>query len=156
EFVARNTVGFDELATHLESHSPEWAAAVTGVDAERIVALARRYAATKPAMIVLGGSSMHKSSNGWQAARAIGCIPALTGNVGIPGSGFGPRHASAAHGQGLNNDLVALDRRPPGRDIPNQMARVTEALREHDVRVLLLLGTDMLSSYAGAGSLAEG
>ena len=47
-------------------------------------------------MIVLGGSSMHKGSNGWQAARAIGCLPALTGNVGIPGGGFGPRHGARA------------------------------------------------------------
>jgi anaerobic selenocysteine-containing dehydrogenase len=156
EFVARNTVGFDALAKHLEEHSPHWAAEVTGIAAERIVALARRYATTKPAMLVLGGSSMHKSSNGWQGARAIGCLPALTGNVGVPGGGFGPRHGSAAHGQGLNNDLVALDRRPPGRYIPNQMPRITEALLDGDVCVLLLFGTDMLSSYADAGRLAEG
>ena len=49
-------------------------------------------------MIVLGGSSMHKGDNGWQAGQAIGCLPALTGNVGIPGGGFGPRHGSAAPG----------------------------------------------------------
>src|SRR3990172_1208786 len=30
-FVARHTVGFDALAAHLEKHTPEWAAAVTGV-----------------------------------------------------------------------------------------------------------------------------
>ena len=36
-------------------------------------------------MIVLGGSSMHKGANGWHAARAIGCLPALTGNLGIRG-----------------------------------------------------------------------
>ena len=41
---------------------------------------------TKPAMIVLGGSSMHKGANGWQASRAIACLPALTGNLGIPGA----------------------------------------------------------------------
>jgi anaerobic selenocysteine-containing dehydrogenase len=155
-FVARNTVGFDAFATHLEAHSPQWAAGVTGIAAERIVALAWRYAATKPAMLVLGGSSMHKSSNGWQGARAIGCLPAITGNVGVPGGGFGPRHGGTTLGQALNNDLLALERRPPGRYIPNQMPRITQALRAGDVRVLLLLGTDMLSSYADANGLAEG
>ena len=103
-FVARHTVGFDQLAAHLQAYhagmgrrrSPAFAA-------ERIVALARRYAGTRPAMIVLGGSSMHKGANGWQAGRAIACLPALTGNVGIPGGGFGPRHGSAAHGRGLGN-----------------------------------------------------
>ena len=125
EFVARNTVGFDALAVHVEKYSPAWAAGVTGIAAERIVAFARRYAATKPAMLVLGDSSMHKGSNGWQGARAIGCLPALTGNLGVPGGGFGPRHGAIVHGQGLNNDMVALDRRAPGRYIPNQMPLLT-------------------------------
>ncbi len=156
DFVARNTVGFDALAAHVKAYTPEWTAGATGLAPERIAALAREYAATKPAMIVLGGSSMHKGANGWLAARAISCLPALTGNVGIPGAGFGPRHGATAHGQALNNDLLAHHRRPPGRYIPSQMTRVTEALRDAEVRVLLLFGTNMLSSYADADSLAAG
>jgi anaerobic selenocysteine-containing dehydrogenase len=156
EFIARHTVGFDALAEHVAAYPPEWAAAATGIAPERIRDLARRYAATKPAMVVLGGSSMHKGSNGWHASRAIACLPALTGNVGVPGGGFGPRHGSASHGQALNNDLLALDRRPSGRYGPSQMPRVTQALTDGDVRVLVLFGTDMLSSYADAGSVAEG
>jgi len=155
EFVARHTVGFDRLAAHVREHTPEWAAAVTGIPLERIRALARRYATTRPAMILLGGSSMHKGANGWQGGRAVACLPALTGNLGVPGGGLGPRHGSAAHGQALAS-VVALDRRPPGDYVPNQMARVTEALLERRVRALLLLGTDMLSSFADAGRVAEG
>ncbi|MEX2147984.1 MAG: molybdopterin-dependent oxidoreductase, partial [Candidatus Rokuibacteriota bacterium] len=155
-FVARHTVGFDALAAHVRAFSPAWAAAVTGLAAERIVALARRYAITKPAMIVLGGSSMHKGAHGWQGARAVACLPALTGNLGIPGGGLGPRHGGATHGQGLNHDMLAIDRRPPGRYIVNQMPRITEALRDGVVRALLLLGTDMLSSYADAGAVEAG
>ena len=127
DFVARHTVGFAELAAHVKAYPPERAAEATGVPAERIVALARRYAAAKPAMIVLGGSSMHKGPSGWQAGRAIACLPALTGNLGIAGGGLGPRHGSAAHGQALN-DVTACDRRPPGRYLPSQMPRVGEAL----------------------------
>ena len=66
---------------------------------------------------------MHKGANGWQGARAIGCLPALTGNVGIPGGGFGPRHGGATHGQELNEHHGADERRPPGATIPNQMPR---------------------------------
>ena len=155
EFVARRTVGFDRLAAHVREHTPEWAAAVTGIPLERIRALARRYATTRPAMILLGGSSMHKGANGWQGGRAVACLPALTGNLGVPGGGLGPRHGSASHGQALAS-VVALDRRPPGDYVPNQMARVTEALLERRVRALLLLGTDMLSSFADAGRVSEG
>ena len=80
-FVARHTVGFDSLAAHLAGHDVAWASAATGLDRERIAALARRYAATKPAMILLGGSSMHKGAEGWQGARAVACLPALTGGA---------------------------------------------------------------------------
>ena len=156
EFVAQHTTGFSELATHVAAHAPEWAASVTGISADRIVTLARRYATTKPAMIVLGGSSMFKGSHGWQAGRAIGCLPALTGNLGISGGGFGPRHAASAHGQKLNESIVALERRPPGDDIPSQMPRVTEAMLDRRLRVMLLFGTNMLSSYADAEAVAAG
>src|SRR2546427_6669 len=106
-------------------------------------------------MIVLGGSSMHKGANGWTGGRAIGCLPALTGTLGIPGGGSGPRHGSAVPGQGLAS-IVAEDRRPPGRYVPNQMVRITEALLDGRVRAMLLFGTDMLSSYADARRVAEG
>ena len=154
-FVAAHTVGFDALRAHLEVHGPEWAAPITGVPAGRIAELARRYATTSPAMIVLGGSSMHKGAHGWQGARAIGCLPALTGNLGIPGGGFGPRHGAATHGQALAS-IVAEDRRPPGAYIPSQMPRITEALGDGRLRVLLLFGTDMLSSYADTERVAAG
>jgi anaerobic selenocysteine-containing dehydrogenase len=155
EYVARHTRGFEALAAHVKAFTPAWAAERTGLPAERIAALARRYAATRPAMIVLGGSSMHKGANAWQAGRAIACLPALTGNLGVPGGGFGPRHGAAAHGRGLA-DITAAERRPPGDYIPSQMPRVTEALREGRVKVLLLPGTNMLSSFADTGQVAAG
>jgi anaerobic selenocysteine-containing dehydrogenase len=155
-FVASHTVGFDQLAQHVKAHTPEWAASVTGIAAERIVSLARRYAATKPAMILVGGSSMHKGANGWQGGRAVGCLPALTGNFSLAGGGLGPRHGASTHGQALNTDILANERRPPGEDIPNQMPRVTEAMLDRRLRVMLLLGTNMLSSFADSGAVAAG
>jgi anaerobic selenocysteine-containing dehydrogenase len=150
-FVAQHTVGFDELAAHVREHTPAWAEAITGVPADRIAALARRYARTRPAMIVIGGSSMYKGTAGWQASRAVSCLPPLTGNLGIPGAGFGPRHGTGTH----FTNITAEDRRPPGRYVPNQMSRMTEALSDGTVRVLMLGGTDMLSSFADSGRLAD-
>jgi len=154
-FVAQHTVGFEALQTHVQAYGPDWAAGITGIPAERIVALARRYATARPAMIVLGGSSMHKGANSWQAGRAIACLPALTGNLGIPGGGFGPRHGSSSHGQALAN-IAADDRRPSGDYIPSQMPRMAEAFLAGRLQVLLLFGTNFLSSFADSNALAAG
>lgn len=154
-FIAQHTVGFEALAAHVQSATPAWAAEITGIPAEAIVALARRYASTRPAMIVIGGSSMHKGFNNWQAARAIACLPGLTGNLGIPGAGFGPRHGSSSHGQGLAN-IAADERRPAGNYIPSQMPRMTAAFQDGQIDVLLLFGANLLSSFADANAMAAG
>ncbi len=154
-FVREHTVGFEQLVEHVRPCTPQWAAGITGIEAERIADLARRYARSRPAMIVLGGSSMHKGANGWQASRAIACLPGLTGNVGIPGGGFGPRHGSGAHGRGLSS-IVEPQRRKHPQAIPNQMSAVTAALRDGQIETLLLMGTNMLSSFADAEEVAQG
>jgi anaerobic selenocysteine-containing dehydrogenase len=155
DFVAQHTVGFEELAAHVKTYTPRWAANITGIPVAQIVALARRYAATRPSMILVGGSSMHKGANGWQGGRAVACLPALTGHLGIPGGGLGPRHGSTSHGQALTSIVPSTDR-PPGTYIPNQMSRMLEALIDGRVRTMLLFGTDMLSSFADAERLAAG
>lgn len=154
-FVREHTVGFEQLVEHVRPYTPQWAAGITGIEAERIADLARRYARSRPAMIVLGGSSMHKGANGWQASRAIACLPGLTGNVGIPGGGFGPRHGSGAHGRGLSS-IVEPQRRKHPQAIPNQMSAVAAALRDGQIETLLLMGTNMLSSFADAEEVAHG
>ena len=154
-FVASHTVGFEALAEHLKKQDPGWAAAATGLPPDRIAGLARRYAATRPAMILLGGSSMHKSAAGWQGARAVSCLPALTGNLGIPGAGMGPRHAAQSQGQGLAS-IAALERRSPEDRLPAQMSQITQSLEDGRLRVLLLFGTDMVSSFAESGRVEAG
>ena len=94
DFVEHHTVGFEALAAHLRDYPVTWAARVTGLAPERITALARRYATTRPAMILLGGSSMHKGMNGWQGGRAVACLPALTGNLGSRAAGWVPGMAA--------------------------------------------------------------
>ena len=96
---------------------------------------------------------MHKGANGWHTARAISCLPALTGDLVLPGGGLGPRHG--AQSAGLRS-LSAPERRLPGSYIPNQMPDITEALSSGRLKILLLLGTNMLSSFADAGHVANG
>jgi anaerobic selenocysteine-containing dehydrogenase len=152
EFIARHTVGFDAYAASLAPYSPAWAAAHSGLSADAIARLARLYATTTPAMIVVGGSSMFKHRHGWQPGRAIATLPALTGQLGIPGGGLGPRHRSFPTGDGFA-DLAAADRRPPGAYVPSHMPSMLTLIEDGGLDVLLLLGTDLLSSFADAGRL---
>ena len=73
--------------------TPQWAAAITGIPADRMVQLAREIGTAKPAYIAQGwGPQRH--ANGEQSARAICMLPILTGNVGIQGGNSGGREAS--------------------------------------------------------------
>jgi len=152
-FIGSHTTGFDELSKHVRPFTPAWGAEETGLEASQIISFARAYASTRPAMILLGGSSMHKGANSWHAARAISCLPGLTGDFGLPRGGLGPRHGAQSAGF---RSLAAPERRPPGNYIPNQMPDITEALSSGRLKVLLLLGTNMLSSFADAGWVADG
>ena len=126
--------------------------------AAAIRALARRYAATKKSMILIGGSSMHKSANGWQAGRAITCLPALTGALGQPGAGLGPRHAAQSTGMGMGH-LDGGERRPAtpsGRPyMISEMSSILDDLDAGRIKVLLLLGTNMISSFADASRVSR-
>ncbi len=151
-FIEGHTVGFDQYAAHLRDHTPEWAAGPTGLAADRIRHLARLYATRRPAMIVVGGSSMYKHRHGWQPGRAIATLPALTGQAGIPGGGLGPRHRAFPHGDGYA-DLAAADQRPPGNYVPSHMGAMARCMADGRLDVLLLLGTNLLSSFADAGAI---
>src|SRR5579859_574556 len=139
-FLAAHAVGADELADSVRSATPAWAEAITGISAAEIVDLARLYATNRPAMIVLGGSSMFKQRNGWQASRAISCLPAVTGQVGIPGGGIGPRHAATVRGEDYAS-IAAAESRPPGPYVPSHMPAMVAALQNGEVDVLLLPGS---------------
>lgn len=154
-FVANHTVGFEALSQHVRAFDPDWASRETGIGAERIVEFARAYATTRPAAIVLGGSSIHKGANAWHAARAISCLPALAGLYGVPGGGLGERHGAMAHGAGFAS-IAAADKRRPGAYIPNQMSDIAAALSDGRVKALLLFGSNVLSSFPDTDRMAAG
>ena len=155
DFIDAHTLGFEQLASHVRQFDAGWASTHTGLDAEIIVSLAREYAATHRAMIVMGGSSMHKGANGWHGARAIACLPALTGKLGIPGGGLGERHGGTAHGFGLK-DLSPIGASACTAIIPDQMSAMLDAFEAGKISTLMLNGTNMGSSFAETHRLERG
>lgn len=112
EFLATYTVGWDE-ATMPESaqgknlsykdyimgtgydeveKTPEWAAPITQIPADRIRELARDLEKAKAPFVCQGwGSQRH--TNGEDTTRAICMVPIALGQIGLPGTNTGQREA---------------------------------------------------------------
>jgi thiosulfate reductase/polysulfide reductase chain A len=92
EFVARWTVGFEELARSIGQYTPEWAAGITGIDAATIDRIAREFAAAGHDAMAHPGWRTSNFVNSFQAERSIAILNALVGNWGntlIPVGGEG-------------------------------------------------------------------
>src|SRR6266852_6462839 len=92
-FLDRYTVGFEKFCPYLSGErdvqpkDAAWAEKITGIAADRIVALAREMAATR-AMVSIGWS-LQRSHHGEQPFWALITLAAMLGRIGLPGGGFG-------------------------------------------------------------------
>jgi len=84
DFVTQWTIGFEELAEHVEKFTPEWAQDITKLRASDICEVARTYATTRPALI-RAGNGLDQYPNVIQTVRAIGILCAITGNLDVEG-----------------------------------------------------------------------
>jgi anaerobic selenocysteine-containing dehydrogenase len=131
EYIQRATLGFGALAHHVKQYDPERVARITGLAAEDVVALARRYGATRAAFIRVGiGLSRH--DNGGMTCRTLACLPALTGAYAHPAGG-----ALLSSGGAFGLRSAALERadlmpEPAPRSI--NMIQLGRALTDPDLR----------------------
>ncbi|HEX9370775.1 MAG TPA: molybdopterin-dependent oxidoreductase, partial [Roseiflexaceae bacterium] len=86
-WLEAHALGWRELRERAMQYPPERVAQITGVPAATIVALARRYAATKPALLKTA-DGVQRHGNGGQTIRAICCLPAIVGQIGVRGGGL--------------------------------------------------------------------
>ncbi|MBP1765305.1 MAG: anaerobic dehydrogenase, typically selenocysteine-containing [Firmicutes bacterium] len=84
EFVTKYCFGFERLAEHVRTFTPEWAAPITRIPAETIRITARSYANSKPACLQWG-NGVDTSINGFQTGRALLILMSITGNIDQPG-----------------------------------------------------------------------
>jgi len=86
EYLAQYCDAPRELEDHLQTRSPQWAAAITGLAPGEIIDFARRYGQTKRSFLRLG-YGFTRSRNGAANMHAVSCLPALTGAWRYPGGG---------------------------------------------------------------------
>ena len=72
--------------------TPEWAAKITGIPAERIKSLAEEIGTTHPLYVNQGWGPQRRSNGEW-AAWSIMALPCLVGQIGLPGTNNGTREA---------------------------------------------------------------
>jgi len=167
-FVGKWTFGFDRLAAHVRPFTPEWAEPITWVPADTIRAAARLFATTKPATLEWGCAIEHTPSS-IQTARAISILPALTGNIDIPGGWvFGTPAAAPVPSLEENLSPAARSKRlgsqefrllgqanvQPSAHIP----AVFKAMRTgepYPIRAFLVFGNNPLLTYASSKVVFE-
>ena len=76
----------EELEAHLATRTPQWAAAITGLQVAEIEALAGQYAATERAFIRLG-FGLSRSRNGATNMHAVSCLATVAGKWKTRGGG---------------------------------------------------------------------
>ena len=85
-YLAANAIGWNEIEPLIEQVTLDWASEVTGVATGDIIAAARLYG-SGPSLLWLG-QGLQRQALGGNIFRAVGLLPAASGNIGKPGAGF--------------------------------------------------------------------
>ncbi|MGW4091485.1 molybdopterin-dependent oxidoreductase [Nocardia sp. NPDC004750] len=132
-FLREYTVGYERFAAYLRGavdgvvKDPEWAAAITGVGAERIRMLAREMAAARTLVTV--SWSLQRARHGEQPLWAGVVLAAMLGQIGLPGGGFGHGYGSAAGvGEPARGPVPRLPQGRNGVDAFIPVARIADML----------------------------
>jgi len=135
DFIRGNVQGFEDLeAEILPAYSPERVASLTGLGADVVVALARRFGTARAPFIRLG-HGLSRYANGAMTVRTIVCLPAASGAWARPGGGCLSSTSSAQAfdlGEVTREDLL-----PRATRVVN-MNRLGHALTELDPPVMSL------------------
>jgi anaerobic selenocysteine-containing dehydrogenase len=85
-FLAEHAIGWAELEPIIVQCSPDWAAPTTGIPVGKIEEAATIYG-NGPSLLWLG-QGLQRQPTGGNVFRAVGLLPAATGNFAKPGAGF--------------------------------------------------------------------
>jgi trimethylamine-N-oxide reductase (cytochrome c) len=93
DFIAKYTDGFDKFVPYLLGKidgipkTPQWAAKITEVPAQKIKELADLFVSHKT--LIAGNWAMQRAHHGEQVQWGIVTLASMIGQVGLPGGGFG-------------------------------------------------------------------
>lgn len=133
-FLDRYTVGFDRFRRYLGGErdgQPKdacWAEKITGIAANRIVALAREMATARTTVNI--GWSLQRAHHGEQPFWALVTLAAMLGQIGLPGGGFscgyGPSNLMGSSGLLYSGPTLPQGPNPIKEFIP--VARIADMM----------------------------
>ena len=145
DYVAKHTLGFDQLQEKVRDYPPERAAQWTGITAQDIRKLAREYATVRPSVIRLN-YGVQRSEGGGMATRAIAMLPCIIGSWKEVGGGL---QMSTSGAFGLNKDaLTRPDLKPEGLEHAPRSVNMVElgkalnALSDPPVKALFVYNSN--------------
>lgn len=150
-FVDNNSFGFEEYKEFVKTFTPEMAIKECEITRDEFELLVKIYSENQPLCLNLTRGALGKHWNGVQMVRAILCLSALSGNVGIKGGGviWGERVV-------YNNNLLKTESRPTDIKYPeNNFNSINAALENKTVNSLLVIGGNPLSQWPNINHLRE-
>jgi anaerobic selenocysteine-containing dehydrogenase len=114
DYIEQFTLGVDSLRARAAEWTLERTSEITGIEPQRIAALAAAYGAAKAAFLRIN-YGLQRHAGGGMAVRTIACLPALTGHWRSAGGGVS---LSTSGAFAFNKDaLQRPDLGPPARTI---------------------------------------
>lgn len=146
EYLAAHSNGVDDLRAKAAEYPPERVAALTGLEKDTIVSLAREYATTRPAAIRLN-YGLQRSDHGATAVRAIAYLPVVTGSWKDLGGGL---QLSTSQAFQVNRSAVEMpelqQKSPLGRESRllnmSELAKLLVEARDPQVHAMVVYNSN--------------
>ncbi|OED42462.1 dehydrogenase [Chromatiales bacterium (ex Bugula neritina AB1)] len=112
EYLEQYTDVPGQLEQHLQTRTPGWAAAITGLPVEEIEVFAKLYGSTKRSFLRLG-YGFARSRNGAVNMHAASCLPAVSGAWRVEGGGalYGNKHIYPLNTRLIRGEDIACNTR---------------------------------------------
>lgn len=160
DYIDAHTFGFDQLASHVASWTPDRAAEITGVPAPDIRALAVDLGTTSRSFIRTLIGAEH-AENGAMFFRTLSCIPLLTGSFKHLGGGFA-RSVGAWTEDVIAPGAFRADHLLPDGELPRSynMSRLGEVLTDPSLappaKALVVWNGNPAVTVPNAGLIRQG
>ena len=161
DYIQAHSTGFDELAAHVATHTPQWAAPLCGLDADVITELARSIGTVPKTMLrALIGAEHHYS--GPTIFRLLSMIPVLTGSHKVLGGGFARSTGSWAEVDDVDMGAMAslvpevAPNAQPRRSFRQPDLGVTLTELDDPIHALFLWNGNPVLSIPNSGAIRRG